>query len=92
MEPLSAFPLPLSMNGPPVGYGWEERDTLSLASKTTAFESEIDRRDKFLGERRCVICGSSRWPALERCLIIRDAEHEVELVSQVENEFDPARC
>jgi len=70
MESLSAFPLPLSMNGPPVGYGWEERDTTSLASKTSAFNSEIDRRDKFLGERRCVICGSSRWPALERCLII----------------------
>ena len=88
MEPLSAFPHPLSMNGPPVGYGWEERDTLSLASKTSAFESEIDRRDKFLGHRRCVICGFSPPSVLERSLIIRDTEQE--LVSQVENAFDPA--
>jgi len=91
MEPLSAFPLPLSMNGPPVGYGWEERDNLSLASKTTAFESEIDRRDKFLGEHRCVICGfevALRSTLGERSLIIRDTEQE--LVSRVENAFDPA--
>ena len=88
MEPLSAFPLPLSVNGPPIGYGWEERDTMSLASKTSAFNSEIDRRDKFLGERRCVICGSSRWPALERSLIVGDTWNG--LVSQVENGFGPA--
>jgi len=88
MEPLSAFPLPLSMNGPPIGYGWEERGTLSLASKTSAFESEIDRRDKFLGECCCVICGFSSPSILERSLIIRDTEQE--LVSRVENTFDPA--
>jgi len=81
------------MNGPPVGYGWEERDNLTLASKTTAFESEIDQRDKFLGEHRCVICGSGVMVGLrptlgERSLIIRDTEQE--LVSRVGSAFDPA--
>ncbi|KIJ42175.1 hypothetical protein M422DRAFT_780118 [Sphaerobolus stellatus SS14] len=54
--PLSVFALPLPPNGPPSGYGWEERDASAL-STTTAFHSVIDRRDIFLGQHRCIVCG-----------------------------------
>ena len=76
MMPLSTFPLPLTMNGPPVGYGWEEHE-MSLSSTTSAFDTGIDRRDTFLGRRRCVICGVSGRPILERCHIIRNSELDV---------------
>ncbi|KIJ51665.1 hypothetical protein M422DRAFT_243986 [Sphaerobolus stellatus SS14] len=52
--PLSIIPLPLPPNGPPSGYGWEERD-ISALSTTTAFNTGIDRRDTFLGQRRCIV-------------------------------------
>ncbi|KIJ23484.1 hypothetical protein M422DRAFT_275923 [Sphaerobolus stellatus SS14] len=51
--PLSVFALPLPSNGPPSGYSWEECDASAL-STTTAFHSVIDRRDIFLGQRRCI--------------------------------------
>ncbi|KIY52854.1 hypothetical protein FISHEDRAFT_23499, partial [Fistulina hepatica ATCC 64428] len=64
----------LPPNGPPSGYGWEERD-MSLLSTTTAFGTGIDERDKFFGERRCVICGVGGL-VLQYCHIIREAEPE----------------
>ncbi|KXN91128.1 hypothetical protein AN958_02905 [Leucoagaricus sp. SymC.cos] len=56
MAPLSTIPLPLPANKPPPGYGWEERD-ISVLSTTTAFNTGIERRDTFLGQLRCIICG-----------------------------------
>ncbi|KAF8968550.1 hypothetical protein BDZ97DRAFT_1755217 [Flammula alnicola] len=66
MAPLSTFPLPLPTNGPPTGYGWEGSDH-SLLSTTTAFNTRIDQRDKFLGLPRCIICGMRR--GLQYCHI-----------------------
>ncbi|KIJ50472.1 hypothetical protein M422DRAFT_245759 [Sphaerobolus stellatus SS14] len=71
--PLSVFPLPLPPNGPPSGYGREERDVSAL-STTTAFNSVIDRRDIFLGERRCIVCGIDEIVVLQHCHIIPQAE------------------
>ncbi|KAI0260579.1 hypothetical protein BC834DRAFT_1012023 [Gloeopeniophorella convolvens] len=70
MSPLHAFPLPLPTGGPPTGYGWEQR-SVSQSSTTTAFDAGIDRRDRFLGKNRCIICGMSRR-YLQRCHIWDD--------------------
>ncbi|KIJ40491.1 hypothetical protein M422DRAFT_256754 [Sphaerobolus stellatus SS14] len=75
--PLSVFALPLSPNGPPSGYGWEERDASAL-STTTAFHSVIDRRDIFLGQRRCIVCGMDQIVGLQHCHIIPQAELDLE--------------
>ncbi|KIY45925.1 hypothetical protein FISHEDRAFT_48249 [Fistulina hepatica ATCC 64428] len=61
MAPLTTFPLPLPPNAPPAGYDWEERD-VSVSSTTTAFDTGIDQRDRFFGERCCVICGAGGRP------------------------------
>jgi len=71
---MSAFPLPLTPNAPPLGYGWEERD-ISNISTTTAFKTGIDQRDIFLGESRCVVCGGTI--ALEYCHVIMDSEPHI---------------
>jgi hypothetical protein len=73
---LSAFPLPLPMNGPPLRYGLEERE-MSLESTTSAFNAGIDQRDTFLGRRRCIICGSSIRDVLEYCHIVKDSDPEI---------------
>ena len=54
MVPLISFSLPLQ-DRPPVGYGWERRDSLVLSTTTASYDAH---RDKFLGDKRCVICGS----------------------------------
>jgi len=36
----------------------------------TAFDTGLDKRDVFLGERRCVICGDPFQPSLQHCHII----------------------
>ena len=76
MAPLSTFTLPLPPNQPPPGYGCEERD-MSVSSTTTAFDTAIDQRDTFLGQRRCIICGSTNRLVLRYCHIIRDSEPEI---------------
>ncbi|KAI0252307.1 hypothetical protein BJV78DRAFT_1124842 [Lactifluus subvellereus] len=73
---LSTIPLPLSPNGPPPGYGWEDRD-MSVLSTTTAFIAGIDHRDSFLGWRRCIICGIDNARVLRHCHIIRQSEPDV---------------
>jgi hypothetical protein len=73
MAPLSTFPLPLPLNQPPPGFGWEERD-MSVSSSTTAINTAIDQRDTFLGKRRCIICGSATRLVLQYCHIIKDAD------------------
>ncbi|KAI0249131.1 hypothetical protein BJV78DRAFT_1378325 [Lactifluus subvellereus] len=74
MVVLSTIPLPLPPNAPPPGYGLEDRD-MSVISTTTAFKTGVDNRDKFLGLRRCVVCGISM--VLQHCHIIMDSELEV---------------
>ena len=77
MALLTAFPLPLPMNnGPPLGYGLEERE-ISLESTTSAFNAGIDQRDTFLGRRCCIICGFSIRGLLEYCHIIKDSDPEI---------------
>ncbi|KXN82722.1 hypothetical protein AN958_02060 [Leucoagaricus sp. SymC.cos] len=73
MAPLSTIPLPLPVNQPPPGYGWEERD-MSVLSTTTAFDTGIEQRDTFLGQPRCIICGLAHSILLQHCHIIRDSE------------------
>jgi len=73
---LPEFPLPLSPNGPPVGYGWEERD-MSVLSTTTACDTGIDQRDIFLGTRRCIICGVKSRSVLQHCHVIRQSERDM---------------
>ncbi|KAH9031060.1 hypothetical protein EDB84DRAFT_1588574 [Lactarius hengduanensis] len=65
MVPLSLFPLPLPSQPP--DYGCVERNC-SAFSTTTAFETSIDQRDKFLGRRRCVIF-------LQHVNIVDEVEH-----------------
>ncbi|KIJ50474.1 hypothetical protein M422DRAFT_159636 [Sphaerobolus stellatus SS14] len=68
--PLSVFSLPLPQNGPPIGYSWKKTN-VSAFSTTTAFNTGIDRRDIFLGERRCIVCGAEEDMAgLDHCHII----------------------
>jgi len=74
MVPLPLFPLPLP-NQPPDGYGWEERD-FSVLSTTTAFDTSIDQRDRFLGRERCVVCGEDDDIVLQRCYIVGEEEKE----------------
>ncbi|KAG2039680.1 hypothetical protein BDR03DRAFT_950837 [Suillus americanus] len=47
---------------------------MSVISTTTAFNTGIGRRDTFLGERRCVVCGHSSDAVLQHCHISRDSE------------------
>jgi hypothetical protein len=75
MVVLTAFPLPLSTNGPPLGYGLEEHE-MSLESTTSTFNTRIDQRDTFLGKRRCIICGSSIREVPEYCHIIKATNPE----------------
>ncbi|KAF8837598.1 hypothetical protein BDN67DRAFT_908992 [Paxillus ammoniavirescens] len=72
MAPLSVFPLPLP-DLPPSGYGWSDR-ALSILSTTTAFDTGLDQRDRFLGECCCVICGNYGHGVLEHCHIIMKSE------------------
>ena len=73
---ISPLPLPLSTNGPPTGYGREECE-MSLSSATSAFDTKIERRDTFLGEPCCIVCGdSAAEPILEHCHILSDSDLE----------------
>ena len=73
---LPVIPLPLPPNGPSDQFGWEERD-MSAISTRTACETKIDLRDKFLGRRRCIICGIDSAVLLEHCDIIMREEPEL---------------
>jgi hypothetical protein len=76
MPPLAVLPLPLVSGAPADGYGGPKRDMLSV-SGTTAFETGIDQRDRFLGQRRCIICRRNH-PALlqQNCHIISPLEED----------------
>ncbi|KAI0263011.1 hypothetical protein BC834DRAFT_971563 [Gloeopeniophorella convolvens] len=75
MSPLHPFPLPLPQGGPPTGYGWEDR-SVSHSSTISAFDAGIDRRDRFLGENRCVICGKASRGFLQHCHIVPQSEYD----------------
>lgn len=63
------------MDGPPIGYSWEGSD-ISDVSTSTAFEDKIGQRDRFLGRRRCVICGISDCLLNLHCPILTFIEPE----------------
>ncbi|TFK71442.1 hypothetical protein BDN72DRAFT_869994 [Pluteus cervinus] len=65
MAPLSTFSLPLREL--PAGYGWDERESLALSSNVT-FTTALDKRDIFLGQQCCIVCG--RPGLVEHCRII----------------------
>ncbi|KAM6488833.1 hypothetical protein JOM56_015712 [Amanita muscaria] len=71
MVPLSQLPVPLP-NQPPVGYHLEHGD-ISVFSTTTACHTVINKRDRFLGETRCVICGDHGL-VVQPCHIIKPEE------------------
>ncbi|KIL67606.1 hypothetical protein M378DRAFT_9375 [Amanita muscaria Koide BX008] len=71
MVPLSQLPVPLP-NQPPVGYHLEHGD-ISVFSTTTACHTAINKRDRFLGETRCVICGDYGL-VVQPCHIIKPEE------------------
>ena len=73
MPPLLTFYLPLLPGAPPTGYGWSDREVSAL-STTTAFRTGLDRRDQFLGIRRCVVCGVSSIEGLEHFYVIMVSE------------------
>ncbi|TRM66516.1 hypothetical protein BD626DRAFT_545722 [Schizophyllum amplum] len=65
---MQTFDLPLTKL--PEGFGCARSS--SLRSTSTTFETCLDARDRFRGERCCVICG---WDiAVQHCQIIRQAE------------------
>ena len=69
----SPFPPQLHLSDQlPGENGQEECDSdmsESLSSPlTTAFKKSVDKRDVFLGQRRCVVCGSAAH--LQRCRIV----------------------
>jgi hypothetical protein len=80
MPPLTTFPPLLLSGAPPDGYSWPEHDNVSSASGTSAFQSGIDERDRFLGLRRCLVCGMEFDGVLDRCLIVKES-HTVSKVS-----------
>jgi len=55
------------------GYAWEqhEADSVILSS---AFNSCINQRDNFLGQKRCIICGLVSDMVLQHCHIIEGRE------------------
>ena len=65
------FPLPLSTQGPPAGFDWEENDMSPMPS-FSSFATGIDARDRFHGRRRCVVCGA--FEILQHCHVIRRSE------------------
>ncbi|EJD04317.1 uncharacterized protein FOMMEDRAFT_167528 [Fomitiporia mediterranea MF3/22] len=75
MTPLSAFPLPLLLDHPPSGYGWEER-SVSILSTSSACDVRIDERDRFLGRACCVICGLRGGYLLQHCYIVGQSERD----------------
>ena len=70
--PLEPFPLPLVAL--PEGFDWERR-SISQVSTTTAFNTGIDRRDIFRGQRCCIVCGESA--VVEHGYIIPESEPDV---------------
>ena len=64
MTPLSQSPLSnQSFNG-----RWEERDS-DYVVLPAAFDNSINKRDKFLGQKRCVVCGLDSDMVLQHCHI-----------------------
>lgn len=81
MRALTEFPLPLETGAPPAGYAWSEC-AMSDSSTTTTFETGVNERDTFFGQRRCVICGRQGL-VLQHCYIIPETEEDT--VSQISN-------
>lgn len=68
MSFLAQF-LPLSFPEQSPDWEWEERDEDSVLLPI-AFNDSINERDKFLGQKRCVICGVASDMVLQHCHIV----------------------
>ncbi|KAH9918294.1 uncharacterized protein B0H18DRAFT_882859, partial [Fomitopsis serialis] len=67
-------PLPLPSDAPPPGFEHEHiEDYSSVDSNTAAFATNLDRRDVFLGQQACIVCGAD---IVERCHVIPPSERE----------------
>ena len=69
MSQLTLYPLPHMSPLPPPEF-FQDVKTLSGQSDTVAFNTGLDNRDVFLGERRCVICGDPNQGTLRYCHIV----------------------
>jgi hypothetical protein len=69
--PPSRLSLPPDLS--PNGHAWEHRDDDSVILPS-AFNSCINQRDKFLGQKRCIICGLVSDMVLQRYHIIESWE------------------
>ncbi len=54
----------------------ENAASLGLASATVAFKTGVDRRDVFLGERRCIVCGRTSKTILKHCYVNPQAQQD----------------
>lgn len=73
MTPLSQLPPSFPDQSP--DWEWEERDEDSVLLPI-AFHDSINQRDKFLGQRRCVICGVASDMVLQHCHIIGEGDEK----------------
>ncbi len=78
---LNLYPLPYTASQPPssLRHGVQ---TESGHSDTAAFDTGLDNRDIFLGERRCVVCGYQ--DIVDHCHIIRSSDNYVVRPSAIE--------
>ena len=64
--------LPLPLHEPPSGY----RALSASESTTSAFRAGLDQRDRFLGKRRCIVCGIYGDRIMKHCHIIMESESD----------------
>ncbi len=63
-------------NFPPDFFLHENSASLGLASATVAFKTGVGRRDVFLGEQRCIVCGRSSKTILKHCHVNPQAQQD----------------
>ena len=69
MSQLNLYPLPYTASEPPQELV-QSGETVSRCSNTAVFNTNVKNRDVFLGEPRCVVCGTSGSYALDHCRIV----------------------
>jgi hypothetical protein len=74
MSSLAQLPLPFPEQSP--DWEWEERDEDSVLLPI-AFNDSINERDKFLGQRRCVVCGVASDMVLQHCHIVDEQYDDI---------------
>jgi hypothetical protein len=73
MTQLNVYPLPYTAPQPPLKL-FRGVETESGRSGTTSFDTGLDGRDVFIGQRECVVCGETNLDILERFHIVRRSD------------------